>query len=202
MKMALKELAKDLQVGYQPRGAVKPNPKGTHWLIQMRDLHDDGTIDRKTLARFVPERAPDPYAVRDGDVLFQVRGASHGAGVVRNLPENTLASNHFYILRMDTGRVLPEYVAWYVNQPQAQIHLQKGTQGGGNVTVIPRAVFEDLEVPVPPVAVQEHIVALDRLCWRERELTDQLQAKRAQWVHALCMQAAESRTMKRGTKAS
>lgn len=200
--MALRELAKDLQVGYQPREAVKPDPNGTHWLIQMRDLHDDGTIERKTLARFVPERAPEPYVVRNGDVLLQVRGMAHRAGVVRDLPENTLASNHFYIMHPDTSRLLPEYLVWFINQPLAQSHLLKGTQGAGNVTVVPRAVFENLEVPVPPLAVQEHIVSLDRLCWRERELTEQLQVKRAQWVHALCMQAAQSHTINEGTLSS
>lgn len=202
MKPLLKELAVSLQVGYQPREAIQEDRSGTHWLIQMRDLGEDGVVRRNTLARFMPERAPEPYVVREGDVLLQVRGMYHGAGVVRGLDERTLAGNHFYIMRPDTGRVLPEYLVWYINQPLAQSYLLKGTQGAGNVTVVPRAIFENLEIPVPPVSVQENIITLDRLCWRERQLSEQLQAKRTQWLHALCMQIAESNTINKGTEDS
>jgi hypothetical protein len=201
MKRSLKDLAKSIQVGYQARGAVKEDAAGTHWLIQMRDLHDDGTIDRETLTRFTPDRATDPYAVADGDVLLQVRGMGHGAATVRGLPANTLASNHFYILRVDPGRVLPEYLAWYIRQPVAQSHLLRAAQGAGNVTVVTRPVFEALLLPIPPLETQERLVVLDRLHWRERTLTERLLAKRAHWLSLASLKCAE-KAPQRGRKTS
>ncbi len=202
MKLTIKQLVKRMQMGYQPRQAVKADNGGTHWLIQMRDLQENGTLRRESLTQFVPERAPEPYIVREGDVLFQVRGWNHWAGVVRGLDDCTLAANHFYILRPDTGRVLPEYLAWYINQTEAQRYFQKGAHGSGNVTVVPRAIFESLEIPVPSLAVQEYIIALDRLQWREQEVTTLLQKKRAQWLHALSLRAAKGRSGNKETDLS
>ncbi len=202
MKWTLKQLVKRMQMGYQSRKAVREDSEGTHWLIQMRDLREDGTLRRESLTRFVPERVPEPYIVREGDVLFQVRGWNHWAGVVRGLDACTLAANHFYILRLDTVRVLPEYLAWYINQSEAQRYFQKGAHGAGNVTVVPRAIFENLEIPAPSLAVQEHIAALDRLQWREAELIQQLQTKRTQWLRTVCLRAAKGRSGNKETDLS
>lgn len=195
MTVTLKDLVQFLQMGYQPREAVQGDPQGTHWLIQMRDLTKGGTVRRDTLVRIQPERVPDPYLVREGDVLLKVRGASHTAGVVSGLPPATMASNHFYILRPGTPGILPEYLAWYINQPPAQTELSRGTQGSGSVTVVRRTDFENLEIPVPPLAVQEHITALDRLQRREQELTDSLLARRARLLGLVCLNAVQTRTI-------
>ena len=202
MKVPLSQVVKRLQMGYQSRQAVQADAAGTHWLIQMRDLQEDGTICRDTLTRFNPERAAEPYVVREGDVLFQVRGWRHRAGVVRGFDASTLAASHFFVVCPDTSRVLPEYLAWYINQPEAQDQLERDAHGTGNVTVVPRAMFENLEIPVPPLVVQEHIVALDRLQWREKELTTQLQALRAQWLRIVCLNAAQGRTVRKETRQS
>ena len=191
MRLQLTDLAESVQVGYQARGAVDADPDGTHWLIHMRDLREDGAIEPEGLRRFTPDRATEPYTVDDGDVLLQVRGMRHNAGVVRDLPENTLASNHFYILRIDRKRALPEYVAWYINQPSAQSHLLRGAQGAGNVTVVTRPVFEALEVPLPPLETQAQLVAVARLQRREKELTERILSKRAAWLSAVSLQLAE-----------
>lgn len=193
MKLTLKELATSIQVGYQARGAVPDNPSGLHWLIQMRDLREDGTIDQTTLTRFTSDRTAESYHVTDGDVLLQVRGVNHRAAIVRNLPKNTLASNHFYILRIDEKRVLPEYFAWWINQAEGQNHLLKGAQGAGNITVVSRGVFESMEIHIPSLEKQSHIVALDQLQWREHELTTQLQVKRTLWISDLCLQVAQDK---------
>jgi len=201
MKLTLKELAESVQVGYQARGAVEEDTAGSHLLIQMRDLREDGTINTASLTRFTPDRMTEQYIVADGDVLLQVRGMKHKAAVVCGLPAETLASSHFYILRADRNRVLPGYLAWYINQPLAQSHLLTGAQGAGNVTVVTRVVFESLEIPIPPLEKQYHIVALDRLQWQERELTTRLQAARAQWTSALCLHIAQDKPINTRTNA-
>lgn len=191
MKHSIQDIATSIQVGYQPREAVTPDPAGSHVLIQMRNLLPDGTLDVPGLTRFNPERDPEPYRVCEGDVLLQVRGTSHLAGVVSGLSDTSLASNHFYILRVDATRVLPDYLVWYIRQPRAQQHLHKGAQGTSNVTVLTRSVFESLEVPLPSLEVQRQIVALDRLQWRERLLTEKLNEKRAQWLSRVSLKLAD-----------
>ncbi len=194
MKILLKDLAKSIQVGYQARGAVENDSGGSHRLVQMRDLNDDGTVNRKSLTPFNPDRMTEPYVVLEGDVLLQVRGIRHQAGVVSGLPENTLASNHFYILRLDSSRIIPDFFAWYIRQAVAQEYLLKGAQGAGNVTVVTRAVFESMPVPLPTLEEQSHLVMIDRLHWKERDLVQQILDRRAQWTSNICLRFAEGQT--------
>lgn len=202
MKRPLKYIAESIQAGYQARGRVKEDKEGTHFLIQMRNLGDDGMVARDSLTRFTPDRATAPYRVFDGDVLLQVRGARHHAAVVAGLPEDTLASSHFYILRVDAREVSPDYLAWYIRQPVAQSHLLRGAQGAGNVTVVTRAVFESLEVPVPPLATQTKLVELDRLQQREQKLTEALLQKRAEWLRGVGQRLAEGKHVPAGKDAT
>ena len=47
--------------------------------------------------------------------------------------------------------VLPEYLAWFINQPPAQAYLTQQSRGT-LVKLMPKSLFEKLEVPVPPLA--------------------------------------------------
>lgn len=188
MNLALSELA-STQSGYQPRGAVVDDPNGTHLLLQMRNLPEHGPVDWGTLARITPERLAQPYLLSEGDVLLQVRGVKHRAVALESVPTGALASNHFYILRADRSKICPGYLAWYINQPEAQRHLERGSQTSGSISLLTRDVFESLSVPVPPIEKQIHIAAVDCLLDEQRALTmrlmeawDRYQAAMSLWV--------------------
>ena len=73
--------------------------------------------------------------------------------------------------------MLPEFVAWAINQPRAQRHFDRFARGT-NMRMIPRAVLTDLEVTLPALDVQRRVVALDTLARRERTLSIRVAEKR------------------------
>jgi hypothetical protein len=188
MKTRVKDIA-EVQIGYQARGRLEDIPDGTHCVIQMRDIDDAGRLNTARLARVIPERGSERYAVSPGDVVFRARGSRNLAFVLRDVPPSTLASNHFYIVRMRQDSVLPGYLAWFVNQPPAQAHFCGRTQGT-TMMLVPKAAFEGLEVDVPPLAVQRAIVELAALREKERGLFENLEGKRDTLIRALCLNAA------------
>lgn len=178
----------EVQIGYQPKGSVQPNPNGTHRLIQVKDIRDDRTLNPIDIYRIMPEREPDRYLVTRGDVLFLARGWRNYAVAIQDELQNTLAAGTFYIARIRTVSLLPEYLAWYINQPRTQAILKPRTQAT-NIPLVTKSVFETLEIDVPPLSVQRAIVELDNLAKKEQALLARLANKRRQLVSAICMNA-------------
>jgi restriction endonuclease S subunit len=178
----------EVQIGYQPKGSVQPNPNGTHRLIQVKDIRDDRTLNAIDIYRIMPERDPDRYLVTRGDVLFLARGWRNYAVAIRDELQNTLAAGTFYIARIKTVNLLPEYLAWYINQPRTQAILKPRTQAT-NIPLVTKSVFETLEIDIPPLSVQRAIVELDYLAKKEQALLARLVNKRRQLVFAICMNA-------------
>ena len=106
-----------------------------------------------------------------GDVLFRSRSEANTASVLDDrFCEPALAMLPLYILRPRQRVVLPEFVAWAINQPGAQRHFDRFARGT-NMRMIPREVLTDLEVTLTGLDVQRRVVALDALARRERTLS-------------------------------
>jgi len=184
MKYQIKDIV-EIQIGYQSRGKITPDSKGDFRIIQMKDFNDKYVLEVKSISTFKPERDPNKYLVRLGDVLFLSRGRYNFGYTIEEPMPNTLFASYFYNLRLTIDGVLPEYLGWYLNSPVAQSTLQSKSRGS-NIPYIPRASFEEVEVEVPPVTVQKKIVALATLQKKEQELTSSLLKKRKQLVDAVC----------------
>jgi restriction endonuclease S subunit len=99
------------------------------------------------------------------------------------------------IVRPDRERVLPEYLAWAINQPDAQRRLGAEAQGT-SLRMIPMAVLENLEIAVPDLPTQKRIVELNALARQERQLLRQLAARREELVSAILGEAAKAADQK------
>lgn len=189
MKVLVTDIA-EIQIGYQGRGRMEYDPAGESRLLQMRDLEDDGNVrDASRLLRVEAEgECPERYGVHDGDVVFQARGSRNRAFVLRGVPPSTLASSHFYILRMLNDMMLPPFLAWALNQPPAQAHLGGMTQGTTTM-LVPKNAFMTLDVSVPPLEVQQTIVELAALRQRERSIVENLERKKDELIRALSLRA-------------
>lgn len=189
MKATISELA-EVQIGYQSRGRINPDPKGTHQIIQIKDICDKNKLNVGDLYRVVPEREPERYLVNPGDVLFLSRGRCNMAVAIKEPLSDTIAAGTFYIVRVRNQGILPEYLAWYINQPQAQAGLRSRAQAT-SIPLVTKAAFESLEIAIPVLRVQRRIVELAGLVSREKALLSQLAQKQEQMISAVCLRAAK-----------
>ena len=193
MKAVLKRLAK-IQIGYQPRCRIEPDPKGVCQIIQIRDLDEQGGLRTGGFCRITPEASNHArYQVNQGDVLFLSRGNRNVATPVGAKLHNTIAAGYFFILKLDSKTILPEYLAWYINSPPAQQFIQNVARRGTYTPVVPKSALEDLEVDIPSLRTQQTIVALDKLATKERSLLQKLEQRRSELVRAYCLQAAKQK---------
>jgi hypothetical protein len=84
------------------------------------------------------------------------------------------------IMRPDQERVLPAYLAWAINQPDAQRKLGSEAQGT-SLRMIPKGVLERLDIPLPDLETQHRIATMDALARREGGLLRELADRREQF---------------------
>ena len=117
-----------------------------------------------------------------GDILFVGRGYRIFAVLVDEDLTQTVASPHFFILRIKSEKLVrPDYLAWYINHTRAQRYFSKHVAG----TALPhinRQTLEDLPVILPPLQVQERIVNAHRCRLKEKALLETLIEKKKHFL--------------------
>jgi hypothetical protein len=193
--MRLAELS-DIHSGYTARGRLEPLPEGGVPALQLRDVGTEGATPGPDFQRYDLGKLPDRYFVRGGEVVFRSRGEPNAAAAIRDpLPEPAVVIVPLVIVRPDRARVLPEYLAWAINQPDAQRRLGAEAQGT-SLRMIPMAVLENLEIAVPDLPTQKRIVELNALARQEGKLLQQLAARREELVSAILGEAAKAADQK------
>jgi hypothetical protein len=177
--------------GYQSRTAIVQASGGAHRLVQLRDLLGGGKVAWHGVLRFHAQPSPADTVLAAGDVLFQAKGAANTAIALGEVPAGSYAAGCFFVIRPAVGRVLPAYLAWYINQPSAQRYIQQRAGQGVLTPNVPRAVLESLPVLVPPLAVQQRMADLLALLAEEQQLVHELGRQRRVLVDAVCRKAAE-----------
>lgn len=183
----LSEIA-TVQPGYLSRSRVHSVPGGPYRLLQASDVSEDRGVVLDQATRFRPERNPDLYRVKRGDILVVARGSNHRAHYVDHELENALAAATFYIVRPDADRVLPGYLAWWLNLPRVQADIDASSRGT-RIAYIGREALETLHVPIPPLPVQRTIERVVALWRRKKSLQSQIDEKREHYIRAVCRQA-------------
>jgi len=187
--VALKEVA-SIQVGYPAKGKIREVVEGTHHLIQSKDFDSSHRLRIEKLISFLPERKPELYSVRYGDILFQARGTVHFAHCIEYDLKNTLAAGSFYILRIRNKSLVPQYLAWWMNQPRTQAWFMSHA-GGSGISFISKSTLSCLYVQVPPLPDQKKVVKIAALVQHEKHLLDRLARARAQLANTICLTAIQ-----------
>jgi hypothetical protein len=187
--MHLKKIA-GIQSGYISRGKIESCRDGSHFLLQAKDV--DGhrlTYRTDDLIRFEPLLSGKDWTLEPGDVLFMARGARNYFVLLDEIPNSLLAAACFFVVRVSTGKVLPQYLFWYLNQAPVKHYLDRHSGRGVHMPVVRRAVLENLDVPLPSLETQHRITELNGLMRNEQALLEALAEKRKDLIAAACLQA-------------
>nr|BFE44093.1 hypothetical protein GCM10017547_19860 [Pseudarthrobacter oxydans] len=140
--------------------------------IQMGDLAEGNELEVRYMARV---QTPHPrYLVSRGDVLLRSRGnATIAWAVPGNLPEPAVAIQPLFIIRPSAPVYDPDFLAWWLNQSDAQMHLRRAAQGQ-SIQMVSKATLETVPLQLPPLAQQRLIADAAHLAAREAELMHRL----------------------------
>jgi len=156
------------------RDATRPDPNGSYRIVRIGDISQDGTLRTNDFSHIEPnEPVNEELWLRPGDVLFPNRGTRTTAIAFPFDEPRTIVGPQFFIVRVDGQRVSPEYVAWFLRSSGAAEHFESRRKGT-YVQIIQRRDLAELDIPLPPRALQQKIVEVAEFALTEREISEQL----------------------------
>lgn len=173
--------------GYPFRSSIPDDPEGPVGVVQMKDVSEDG-INWSGLVRTDLPGRREPDWLRPRDVLLLNRGSRTLAVCLDEVPIQAVISPHFYLLRIKPGALLlPEFLAWQINQAPAQRHFQSCAVGTLQMSLRRSSVEEFLLLllVVPDLITQKRVVELASLVRQEVALYEKLIENRRQVLKAI-----------------
>jgi restriction endonuclease S subunit len=176
----------DLFSGFSFRTKVENEIGGDLSVIQMKDLYNNYSSIRLELTKISSDKISPKFFLQKGDVLFIAKGSNNFA-IEYNLDlPKVIAASAFFVLRPNMDRVIPGYLAWFINQTPVQQYL-KENMAGSYIPNINKSTIEGIMVSLPTMDVQEKIALIDELRKRENVLMTQIMEKREAAVRTLLL---------------
>ena len=159
---------------YPFRGKVPEHINGNGKVIQLRNINKEGDIDWSNLMPTDVLTKHQQTFLQTGDIIFAARGGNNVACLIDRTESNIVSSQHFYMISVNNvDEILPEFLAWQINQAIAQKYFTQSAVGFLHVS-IRRAVLDTLPITIPSMNKQKTIVALAQKAKREKQLLNQL----------------------------
>lgn len=172
----MKEILQNIASGYSFRTKVKDEGQGDLAVIQLKDLENNYQTLGKELTLVSSEKVPEKYLLQKGDVLFISKGANNFA-LVFNEDYKAVAVSAFFVLRPDQTKVIPEFLAWYINSKPAQQYL-KENRAGTYIPNVNKTTLMELKVKLPPIEKQKSIAQIAELAKTEQNIYNKLKTNR------------------------
>ncbi len=142
-----------------------------------KDMHDEGTYPVIN-GGINPSGYIEQYNQEEKTITISQGGAS--AGFVNWLDTKFWAGAHCYVLK-PTNNVLNRYLFHFVKSKEYKL---QECQYGAGIPALAKSTVASLEIPVPPLPVQEEIVRiLDNFTELTVELTAELAARKKQYEY-------------------
>ena len=181
--MKLKD-AVEIRSGYTRRRVSGNVPVFSYPVIQIGNLGDDGRLDLgQRMTADLPQVNPKYFLAR-GDILFSSRGTRFVAAVFDADLDQAIVGTQIYVLRPCTDRLLPAFLAWYMNRPAIRRYFA-GHAAGTFVKMVHRDVLADTPMVMPSLADQAAVLELERSFRCVRDIYDQLQSRHEQWAEGI-----------------
>lgn len=177
----------ELRAGHPFRGSVPEVTNGNAYALQMRDVSPEAVVAWAGLVRISLDGRKNPDWLQRGDVIFAARGMRNYALCMDEVPLPTVCSQYFFLLRVKTPALLPEFLAWQINRAPAQRYLASNAEGSDQLS-IRRGVLEALPLVVPFIEQQQRVVALAKDARRERQVLETLIRNRERQLDAIAFE--------------
>lgn len=157
----------------------KPEINADVYYLQSTDFTNSQTFNS-----FKPqlklEKINDKHLLQDGDVLLAAKGIKNFAVKYTASMGKAVASSSFIVIRIKEENkkiIMPEYLAWYLNNIK-KLHLLQQQQLGTTIPSISIKQIENLEINIPELHIQNHIVRIQQIKDKRNKLTKELEKQK------------------------
>ena len=171
--MRLSDIA-TISAGHSFRGKLPELIGSGIYAVQLKDVSQAGVNWKSCIETEITGKAT-PKFLEPNDILFIARGNKNFAVLVDKTAtqQKTVASPHFYLIKVDTKKVEPEFLAWLLNQQHSQRYFQRESEGS-LAKSIRRNVLENTTITLPSLEKQQQVVRLVTTISKEQDTLQQL----------------------------
>ena len=182
--MKLKVLVAGISTGYTFREKVHDDPEGDLWVVQMRDVYSNTPyIRRDEMIRINSNSIRSASYLQPRDILIASRGYRFQAISVGEELTQTIASSAFLVVRCNPTKLHPNYLAWYLNQPNHHQRLLSVSTTTSGLFVLRKQELENFDIQVPSIDEQQKIGQLAKLLEREAVLYYSITERRTKLIN-------------------
>ena len=195
----LTQICSKIGSGATPKGGKESYLGGNTSLIRSQNVIDFGFLyDGLALINDKQAYGLANVTVMPGDVLLNITGDS----VARccKVPSSVLparVNQHVAIIRGDNNIVISDYILYYLQYKKP--YLLSLSQGGATRNALTKKMIEDIEIPLPSISEQRHIVdlllSIDDKIALNRRINDNLEQQAQAWLNELLDRYADSTTV-------
>lgn len=174
-----------INAGHPLRGSIENVSNGEVAVVQLKDVDFELGVQTNDMHRINLTGWKKPDYLQQGDILFVSRGSRVFSVLVDVDLKDTIASPHFFIIRVKHPQILqPDYLAWFINHIKAQQYFSKHSSGS-SLKHVTRQTLENLPVIIPSRQQQELIVKLHRCQLKEKNLLLSIIEKKSHFLDKL-----------------
>jgi restriction endonuclease S subunit len=172
-----------VRTGWTFSKAIESNDNGRYQVIQLRDVQNVtlAGLDWANITRTNIDSNRTIKTLQDNEILLVAKGHTKTALLLKNLPDNVVANQHFLIITVnDTSKLLPEYLEVFLNSTSVQNWFTVNSSGSYQSTLTKKRLLE-LKLPTElPIEHQQMLVDLDTSIKKEKHLQQLLIKQREQ----------------------
>ena len=179
MKLTLGHIA-NIQTGI----FAKTIPSGEIVYLQAKHFNETGHLNSILHPDLKKDNIAEKHFLIQGDILFAAKGTKNFAAWYESKNQPAVASTSFFVIRINENfqnKILPEFLAWFINHPNSQ-KILKGKAIGTSIVSISKPVLEELEISIPDIQTQKAILKITQLRNTEIELKQRIKILREKQI--------------------
>lgn len=160
---------------------AKPSEKGEVVYLQSKHFDESGQLLHALHPDLMAVGISKKHLLNEGDVLYAAKGTKNFATVFEAHNKPAVASTSFFVITLSNEKVLPQYLAWFLNNNSTQLNL-KGQAIGTSMPSISKLVLENLEIAIPSLKIQKAILKIAQLQDIEKVLKRKIETLREKQI--------------------
>lgn len=147
--------------------------KARYKLLSLKNISEDGAIVNELFDEFISnDDLDDHYFTEEGDVLMRL-SQPYTAVFIDKDHTGLLVPSYFAIIKVNEAKVLPQYVAWYLNSLDVKKELER-SQAGSRIPSTNQHAIRNIPIVLTSISKQQMLIELFQLHQREKMLYKKL----------------------------
>lgn len=161
--------------------------------LQTNHFSETGAFDTSVKPHIKITNKYEKHLLQNDDILFAAKGFKNFAIVYHSSIGQAVASSSFIIIRIlgqFREQILPDYLAWYINNSKAisVFHKEKASSTVPSISI---TQLSELEIDIPTIPTQELIIDFQKLRINEKETIKRLEFLKDQLTQELLLKATK-----------